>query len=92
MSDKNYDLSDSVQREKYWTEYAVKHLKGKVIKEVRYLTDDEMENMYWDEKALVIIFNDGSLLLPSQDPEGNGAGTLFGQTSKGDDLTFPSLY
>ena len=55
------------------------------------MTDEEAENIGWDRKALVIRFDDGSLIFASQDDEGNDAGALFGQTKDGKDLTFPVI-
>lgn len=77
--------------EKYWVDYAKKNLEGKKIVSVRYLTDEETKNMGWDEKALVIQFDDGSIIFPSADDEGNGAGALFGQDKDGKSITFPVL-
>lgn len=51
-------------------------LKGKTIKRVDYLTDEEVEGLGWCSKAPVIEFTDGSFLYPMQDDEGNGAGSL----------------
>ena len=53
-----------------------KLLKGKTIKRVDYLTDDEVKEMYWHSKAPVIEFTDGSCLYPMRDDEGNDAGSL----------------
>ena len=78
-------------KNKYWEEYATKHLKGRTIEDVRYLTDEEMKGMGWHNKSIVIELNDGSLLFPSRDDEGNDAGALFGQTELGEDLTFPVI-
>ena len=40
----------------------------------------ECEGFGWDyerEDAFVIVFTDGTALIPSQDPEGNGAGFII---------------
>ena len=53
---------------------------GKTIATIRPMTKKEVEDMAWSydyDEAFVIIFTDGSALIPSQDPEGNGAGFLF---------------
>lgn len=55
-------------------------LVGKTVKTVRPLTKDECEGFGWDyerEDAFVIVFTDGTALIPSQDPEGNGAGFII---------------
>lgn len=76
---------------KNWIKYANKHLKGRTILEVRYMTDREQDNMNWNSKAIVMHLDNGSLLLPSRDDEGNDAGALFGQTEDGKSLTFPVI-
>jgi len=63
--------------QKEWEQICSKHLVGKTIKEVRYMTDKEQENHGWFRKPLVIFFTDGSFIYPSRDDEGNDAGSLF---------------
>ena len=56
-----------------------KQLVGKTIIKVRPMAPDEVEDFYWqgdEEKAWVLILNDGSALIPMRDPEGNGPGHL----------------
>jgi hypothetical protein len=54
---------------------------GKTITSVRQLSEDEAEGMGWDNCGgavpVVFMLNDGSCLIPSQDPEGNGPGHIF---------------
>jgi hypothetical protein len=56
-------------------------LKGKTIAVVRPLTKAECDQFAWDynydSDAMAIFFTDGTVVVPSQDPEGNGAGFLF---------------
>lgn len=56
-------------------------LKGKTVALVRPLTKPECEQFAWDynydSDAMAIFFTDGTVIIPSQDPEGNGAGFLF---------------
>ena len=61
---------------KQHTDKFTKLLRGKTIKRVDYLTDDEVKQMYWNSKAPVIEFTDGSFLYPMRDDEGNDAGSL----------------
>ena len=60
-----------------WEDKCSKELVGKTIKEVRYMTDKEVEEYGWWKKVLIIFFNDGSYILPSMDDEGNDGGALF---------------
>jgi len=58
-------------------------LVGKTIIQVRPLGADEIEGMGWNETGhhgtipMAIFFDDMSYIIPSSDPEGNGAGHLF---------------
>lgn len=79
------------ERTEYWNNYSRKHLLNKKIIEVRYLTDEEKEMLGWYGRALILILEDGTLIFPSTDDEGNDAGALLGQTPKSDNLTFPIL-
>jgi len=62
---------------KKWETDIAKHLVGKTVANVRYLTDEEQKKMYWFKKALLITFTDGTYIFPSADDEGNDAGALF---------------
>lgn len=62
---------------KHWTDIAKKQLLNRKIVDVRYLTDEEVENLGWYEKCVVMVLDDGNMIFPSQDDEGNGAGALF---------------
>ena len=74
-----------------WSEYAEKHLLGRTIVGIRYLTDKEVEDMGWYQSSVVFILDNGSLFFPSADDEGNDAGALFGQTEKGEEITMPVI-
>lgn len=69
------------QQKAKWIERDFSSLAGKTIKRVRPMTKDECEVFGWDfdseDYAMVIIFTDGFCMVPSCDPEGNGAGFLF---------------
>lgn len=55
-------------------------LVGKTVKRVRPLTVSECDMFAWDYKgdiAFLVEFTDGTVIVPSRDPEGNGAGHLF---------------
>ena len=62
---------------KRWTEKCKKHLVGKKIVHVRYLNKKEMDDLGWEQIPLVIFFDDGGYMFPSQDDEGNDGGSLF---------------
>jgi hypothetical protein len=62
---------------KKWANKATKVLKGKIVDKVIYTGDRMMEEMGWSSSAPVILFTDGTYIMASSDPEGNGPGTLF---------------
>jgi hypothetical protein len=52
---------------------------------VRKITDGELKLNYWDgaEPCPILTLDDGTLLYPAADAEGNGPGQLFGQSPDG---------
>lgn len=70
------DLSEPDYR-KEWSERAAKLLVGRRIVAAHYTTDEERDELGWDNHAIVLELDDGTLLYPSKDDEGNNAGALF---------------
>ena len=68
------------------TANAVLYPIGRVIKAVRWMTDEEAteEGWYDFENIPVIVLDDDSIIYPSADDEGNRGGVLFGRTKDGD--------
>ena len=62
---------------KSWAEQAADVLVGKTIVRVRYTTENEMRDLYWDRSGVVFELSDGTVVYPTQDDEGNGPGALF---------------
>lgn len=86
-----YKGDKQIETKMRWTKYAEKHLLGRTITQVCYMTDKEVEQLGWYNAAVVFVLDDGSLIFPSQDDEGNNAGALFGQSPTGDDITMPVI-
>ena len=85
-------IDDATQSpENCWTEVARSHLQGRIIESVRYLDLEEAEEMCWDSRPVVIELDDGALLYPSCDDEGNNGGALFGQSPGGEPWILPVL-
>lgn len=63
----------------YWLKKVNQVLKGRVIKSVRYLNDEEMELMGWYKRPICFELDNGTLCIPSMDDEGNDGGSLFYQ-------------
>lgn len=54
---------------------------GKKIIDIRPMTEKEIEEQYWQhdsENAFAIVLENGTVLFPSRDYEGNGPGVMFG--------------
>jgi hypothetical protein len=73
----------------HWCDVAKKLLLNRKIVGVRYLLDEEMELLGWGERSIVLILDDGNMIFPSSDDEGNQAGALF--TNNPDQPTLPTL-
>lgn len=61
-------------------------MKGKVVKEVRYLDDVETQREGWHRNPVAIEFTDGTILFASCDEEGNDPGALFVRKADGTPL------
>jgi hypothetical protein len=61
------------------TEYG--SIVGATITKVRQMTQAELDESGWEDcygsVAMVIELSNGECLIPSMDPEGNGAGHIF---------------
>jgi hypothetical protein len=77
------DLSKATPAERI-THWAAQFqpLVGRTIKTARYLTPQEAANCGWRHSTLVLELDDGTLLFPSSDDEGNDAGNLFIQPGR----------
>lgn len=71
--------------ESYWTEKATDVLHGRTIIKVRYLKDSEMEMLGWCKRPICVILDNGTILIPSMDDEGNNGGSVFFQ-KRGEDI------
>ena len=61
-----------------WNELVKKHLVGKKIIDVKWLSPKESEKlMGWSQQPCEIYLDNGTILTPSADDEGNNAGSLF---------------
>jgi hypothetical protein len=65
-----------------WTKEAQRQLLGRKIVAVRYMTEKEAQDLDWCERPVVMQLDDGNIIYPSQDDEGNGPGALFTNDEK----------
>jgi len=72
--------------EKRWTDIATNLLVGRTIVAARYLAKDEAKRLGWHQRSVIFELDNGTLIFPSMDDEGNGAGALFTTDSKHDTL------
>ena len=71
-------MEDSKEKLKTkWQRHCQKLLEGKTIKQVRYLTENEMENNMWYKNPLLIEFTDGTAIVSQSDDEGNDGGAYY---------------
>lgn len=68
---------DYTKRKKEFEEKLTKHLQGRTISQVRFLTSAEAKHFGWHETGIVLFLDDGNHIISSIDPEGNGPGSIF---------------
>ena len=77
MAKKEPNLNDPKEQTKYWTEYAAKHLVGRRITKVAYLTSKECKDDFgWYKRPITFTLDDGKLVIAQMDDEGNDGGVL----------------
>lgn len=76
---------------KHWTDVATKLLKNRTIISVRYVTNEEITDSYFYKRGLQIILDNGTILYPMQDDEGNDFGAVHYQLKNGSNLVLPTL-
>lgn len=74
-----------------WESKAKSVLLGRKIIGVSYMNNDEQEATGFFHKALVIQLDNGTLLYPSADDEGNDAGAIHYQKEGDDDYILPVI-
>lgn len=77
--------------EAQWLAYARKHLVGRTITSVAYITRSEAKENMWHSRPVALMLDNGSMLWPQSDDEGNNGGALAGIDKDGNPLAFPVL-
>lgn len=55
----------------------LKSIVGQRITDVRKMTDEEANEMYWSNPPYIVTLENGIIIIPQIDPEGNDGGTLL---------------
>jgi hypothetical protein len=64
------------------TDDAKSLLLGRKIVDVRPLTEKEIDAEGWYHNTNCLVLDDGMIIIPSCDDEGNNSGVLFGRKKK----------
>jgi hypothetical protein len=66
------------EKDKFWQDLANKHLVGRTIVKAEWLKPSEAKRILgWEYQPLELHLDNGTILTPSMDDEGNNAGALF---------------
>lgn len=79
-------MSEVKDYDKIWGDIAVKQFVGRKIVGARYLSQEEADEMGWYSRPVVLQLDDGNILYPSSDDEGNDGGALFTNDKENDVL------
>ena len=82
--------TDEKSVEKYWTTKVKKALVGKKIVGVEYLPKKYLEEWMWYKRPIVLKLDDGTMLIPQMDDEGNDGGAIW--TSDKELEVIPVIY
>jgi hypothetical protein len=63
-------------QQKNWEKNIEKHLVGRKIVKIEYLSQSECEDCMWNSRPIVLILDDDNYLIPMRDDEGNDGGSL----------------
>lgn len=84
-------MAQNQTSEQFWNEKANDILKGRTIVSVRYATDEEITDNYFAKRGLQIILDNGTILYPMTDDEGNDFGAVHYQLKNGTNSILPTL-
>jgi hypothetical protein len=62
---------------KYWTDKVDDVLVGRTIVKIEYMPEEEVKEWMWYKTPIVIHLDDGGMLIPSMDDEGNDGGAIL---------------
>ena len=79
------------ETESRWTKVAAEMLKGRRIVDVGYMSAKDAKRLGWSDRPVVLHLDDGNIVFPSMDDEGNNGGALFTNDKKTDVLPVLSV-
>jgi len=74
-----------------WTRKASDVLLGRKIVAVQYLTNEERDEMGWYSCPIIITLDDGTIIFPTADDEGNDAGAIHYQKTGDNNYIIPVI-
>jgi hypothetical protein len=75
-----------------WQRTAEKQLLGRRIVSIRWMTDAWQNDLGWQAAAPMIVLDDGTIIWPATDDEGNEAGAVHGLTREGAEIILPVIW
>jgi len=66
-----------------WTKQAQAILKGRTIKAVGYIGEQEADDKMFSKRGLMILLDNGTMIYPMCDDEGNDFGAMHYVTKEG---------
>lgn len=70
-------LTKHIELMKNQIPHSFKQLIGKTIAKIEYLSNEECNELMWFSRPVVIVFTDGTYMVPVVDEEGNDGGALW---------------
>ena len=64
------------QLKQQWASEVSDKLVGRKIVAARYITAEEVKALGWMSSAILLTLDDGTMLFPQSDDEGNNAGAI----------------
>jgi len=74
-----------------WTKKASDVLLGRKIVSVQYLSEQERDEIGWYSCPIIITLDDGTLIYPASDDEGNDAGAMHYQKEGDNNFVIPVI-
>ena len=71
------------ENEERWTKHAEEWLVGRKIVKVQYMTDKNANEAMWYSRPIILVLDDGTIICPQSDDEGNDGGALMCETKDG---------